>query len=542
MLRELLAVFDVDTTKAQSSLSALHGQISEGIEVLKGFGEAFLSGMAIEGLHHFVDEQIKAGAALNDTSDRLGVATDDLQKFGLAANLAGASTEDANTGLRFLNRTVGEALMGNKEAAKTFSDLGIDIKDASGNARGAVDIASDFGDSIEGLGSQAERTATIMKVFGRGGAALLPLFKNGSKDIKDAAREFEELGGGMSGEFVKASDEADDNVTRLQFGMKGLKSTIALSLIPAFNWLTLKATDFVKKAVHIAKHTNIVKTAMMAMGAVAGVVAAVQLAKVASTLSRIAGFGPGIGGIVKTFLKFGPIALLILAIYLIFDDLYTMMTGGNSVIGETLDKFGGFGAKQQLIDGINTSLQTMVDLWNIIWGTTDKASTSADEFGKKKTAFDSIVLVITDMVRGITMFVLLIEAGVAALVSAAKLTGKFLASPFTGGKDATMESETASAKAEFMKSIDGISAGLNNALTGDNGLFGTKTIQGPQVMPDGSRVQQLKEITVSANIKVDGSKNPSETGKAVRDSIVGLTNQGNQNAYEAVGSGAGDDE
>lgn len=324
-LREILATLGVEVDDKQ--LDKTDAKLDGFIKKAKQVGELLLTGAAAKGLFNFIDAQIQIGSRLEDVSNKLGVASDDLQRFEYAAEIAGSSVEGMDAALGFLNKNMGKALDGNAASVETFAKLGVALKDAEG-ARPLADVFLDLGDALAGLGSQQERTAVSMELFGRGGAAILPLLKDGSKGVAELLAEADKLGIVMGGDFIAAADEAGDNLARFKAVSQGLKSQFALGLLPAFTAIITKVTAFAAWAVRMAKSTTVVQSSLVALGTV-GVF---HLARIIKTINMLAAG------------KFLLIAGIAAAIYLVFDDLFSLMTGGESVIGDVLDRLFGVGA------------------------------------------------------------------------------------------------------------------------------------------------------------------------------------------------------
>jgi hypothetical protein len=231
-LRVLAAMFDIDTATATTKLK----QLDTGLTTAKGSLTTLAAGVvgafSLHAFKDFIEDQIELGSKINDTAEKLGVGTDELQKFQYAAGLSGVSAEGAGKALQLLNKNMGEAIGGNKEAVETFAKLKIELKDGQGNVRELGDTLPELADAFSEMGSDQERTAAAMKIFGRSGAELLPLLKKGGEELANLNREFEELGGGMQDDFIKLADEAGDEMDRLKFAMTGLKSRIAVADAP----------------------------------------------------------------------------------------------------------------------------------------------------------------------------------------------------------------------------------------------------------------------------------------------------------------------
>ena len=132
----------------------------------------------------------KAGVAaddLNTLSKVTGIGTDELQKFGYAADLVDVSVESIAGANKKLTRNAYNAANGSKKQAAAFKALGVSVTDADGNLRDSEDI---FQDTIKALGSmtnETERDALAQQLMGKSAAELNPLIEDGGKTYKMVA-------------------------------------------------------------------------------------------------------------------------------------------------------------------------------------------------------------------------------------------------------------------------------------------------------------------------------------------------------------------
>jgi hypothetical protein len=346
-LRELLAAFkiDVDAKELHEAQEGMEGFVGK----LKQFGALAAEAFAVDQIKEFVVGQVEAATELERMAIKLGTTTDELQAMQLAANEAGVSSESLATGLRFLNRHIGEASKGSGEGAKVFKDLGISLKNADGSTRGATDILGEFADGIVKIPDAAKRTEVAMKLLGRGGVELVPLLLKGGDAFRDARMKMQELGGGLSGEFIDQSKQAEEAMADLKFATKGLEASAASTIIPLFTTLVDWITRGVKWFRELDKSTNLLSSAMIFFGTIAA----------AKAINSLYGIAKAFGLLSAEMLI--PI-LIIGALFLIFNDLYTLMTGGESVIGDTLDELFGFGTAAQFVKDFNETLDATIDL------------------------------------------------------------------------------------------------------------------------------------------------------------------------------------
>lgn len=365
-LRELLAVFDIEVHSEE--LEHFDKEVKGLVGRVQKAGELFAEAFAIREVAEFFKAQIEMGARLGDLSERLGVATDDLQAFQYAASLAGVEGEQAAHSLGLLNKNVGEAVTAGGEAAQTFAKLKVATKAADGSVRPISEILGDVADSFQSLPDQQTRAAYAMKLFGREGQALLPMLQEGREGLEANRREFEELGGGMSKDFIKAAKRTDDELRRLKWGFTSIKVVIAGAALPYINRAVRWFINLAREANNLAKHSYAFQTAL-AFLAGAGVLKLIfTLGKLLSVFGLLK---PSIGETLVALFKFGwPIAL-VAALYLIFDDLYTLIQGGQSAIGDFLDSMFGVGASAAFVvylkEAWADTIRVLGDLATIVW-------------------------------------------------------------------------------------------------------------------------------------------------------------------------------
>lgn len=347
-LREILATFTVDTAGANKALAGLDAKLDSAVKTLGALAGAFIGSKLVSGTRELIGGMVEAGSRVNDLSEKLGIGTNELQKFQFAAGLVGIGGEEAAKALQFLNKNVGEALSGNKEASQAFAKLGVNLKDTGGNVRDTSELLPELADKFVGMGSDAERTAMAMKIFGKSGAALLPFLKGGAEGARKMAAEFDRLGGGMTKEFISAADEAGDEIDKLKFALHGWKSQIVFAILPAVTHVSKALQTAVGTLRKITKETNLAKASWVIFGAAstaATAKAAVGWAKLLGVLPKDTSFWKAVLGLGEIALIAGLVALVMLA----FEDLFVFLSGGDSVIGDIIDGLFGVGASKDVI-------------------------------------------------------------------------------------------------------------------------------------------------------------------------------------------------
>ena len=161
--------------------------------------------------------------ALNDVANRTGVGVEALQAYARAAADTGVSVESFAKQIQKLTINIGEATLDDK-AQKKFEALGIVFEDlkASTPEKQFEQVVS----AISQIADPAERAATAVKFFGKGGIELGELFTQGPGFLEEIRKKAEETGQIVSSDAVKAIDNMNESFKDVKDTVKGLVGTI----------------------------------------------------------------------------------------------------------------------------------------------------------------------------------------------------------------------------------------------------------------------------------------------------------------------------
>lgn len=173
---------------------------------------------------------------MDELSKRTGIAVETLSSLSNTATLAGTSQEEFASSLTRLNKAIAEAASGSKDQALAFSNLGISVKDASGNIRPTTDILADVADAFSRVDDGAVKTQYQMALFGRSGANLNEFLSKGSAGIR-------EFGSSISTDFAEQSAQFNDSLTWLGQKIQATFGEKALPLLRFYNAELQKAMD-----------------------------------------------------------------------------------------------------------------------------------------------------------------------------------------------------------------------------------------------------------------------------------------------------------
>ncbi len=348
-----------DIERARAALDAADAIEEEATAVSK-FG-GILAGVAAGalsagGIFAGVLERVDAIRAIEQTSDALGVAIEDVDAFGKAAQAMGGDAEGARDSLTDMAEKIGEAMSDAESgAAKAFKALNIGLKNVDGSAKNGLTGLLDLAKAVEGM-SKSEAIFKI-KELGITDNRTVEMVLKGRKELERMLKAQKEQ--------CTITKESAENARKFTEAMGYLKLSVSNagasfldSIIPALTqvieWLG-KGVDWIKEN----------KSFVIGFfGGVAAIVGAVYLpAMLSAAAATIAATWP--------FIAIGlAITAAAAAFALIYDDVMNFIDGNASFIGQVSEKY-------PLVGKI---VRWMIDAFKELWNTLLMGAKQIGEF------------------------------------------------------------------------------------------------------------------------------------------------------------------
>jgi hypothetical protein len=249
-----------------ADLSDLKRGVADAKEELAGFGSdarqklnEFGKALPVMALQAFVAASAAAAAAtvyltakamenVDAMAKMADAADEDIKAYkgmSLAAKLAGVEQQGFDQALQKYLRTLGEAQTGNVQAAASFQRLGLDAKKMAELT--PSEQLNVIADKLAGIGDAGVRSAVAVDLFGREGAKMVNVLKDGSGWFDEAKKNAEALGTAVSRVDAAKIEQANDAVTMMQEAFHGVATTIAVQAAPYLeavaNWITKAAIE-----------------------------------------------------------------------------------------------------------------------------------------------------------------------------------------------------------------------------------------------------------------------------------------------------------
>jgi hypothetical protein len=230
---------------ASKGLSIVNKGAMGTAKTLLGVGAAATAAAASIGF--FVEKNVSALDKLGKTANKLGVDVKFLQQFRFAAEQTGIEVRTLDMGLQRFIRRVAEASQGTGEAKGALKQLGIEFKDAAGNARPIQDILFDVADGMAATSSEGEKVRLAFKFFDSEGVALVNTLKGGSAELKAFFDQAENLGILIDKDTTKKAEKFADQLNIIKKQFTAITQNLTGAFLPILQTVSEKLTAFMTK-------------------------------------------------------------------------------------------------------------------------------------------------------------------------------------------------------------------------------------------------------------------------------------------------------
>jgi hypothetical protein len=180
---------------------------------------------------------------LNDFSARTGIGVEALQGYAVAAKLAGVDTEAFGTSIQRLAVNIGKATPGDA-LDKSLRNINLSVQEL--RALSPEQQFSAIGQAISQLPTAADRAAAAVEVFGKQGAALAPLFRDGADSIEELRARAERLGVIVSETQIENVAAMNDGFDLVSKTVEGIIGQVEGNLAPVVTAVTDEFLRFVE--------------------------------------------------------------------------------------------------------------------------------------------------------------------------------------------------------------------------------------------------------------------------------------------------------
>ena len=260
--------------------------------------------------------------AINNTAEALGMATEDVDAFGRAAERLGGDAQGARDSLTDMAESMGEAMADVESGrAKTFKALGISLKDVNGQSKTASQGLLDLASAVEGL--PRGQAVFRIKELGITDNRTVEMILKGRRAMEDLIRAQRESSK-VTKEAVEQAKSFDDAINSTKMVVTGASDGFYQAILPA---LTAFVTWVGKAASWATENKDVVVGFFIGIAGILGAIYIPMMAK-AAAVTLLANLplilmGAAIAGLAALFA-------------LAYDDVMAFIEGNDSLIGRVI--------------------------------------------------------------------------------------------------------------------------------------------------------------------------------------------------------------
>lgn len=324
---------------------------------------------------------------LQKLSQSTNLSTDSLQQWQYAAEAVGASSAAVTSDLESLLKTMSSPIPG--ELNMELMMLGVSVRNASGQLRGADEVLKDVGDKLNKMGS-AESVQWAERV-GISNDTLM-LLKQGRQGLSELFEEAQLVGAIIPEDAINRGAELSKSIKTLKTVFQALGNSIALSFAPNlkkvvdnFKQFLINNADFVRQGLGVTidgVSRGFGRFWDILVKIKDGFVALLQpmqpFLKNMDAVKIVAGLVTGalagfLALMAPAIIQFAAVGAAIAGVSLVIEDFITWLEGGESVIGDIVNAFSNWMDKfPELKEDLKSVGQVFADVFNAIPGLIDK--------------------------------------------------------------------------------------------------------------------------------------------------------------------------
>jgi hypothetical protein len=240
---DLVLALSADTVKFESALAKARLDAEKfGAQVGKVMGQVAAALLAVGGATGFgalVKGQIEAADQAGKMAQKIGISTEALSSYLVAAELSDVSSQQLGTALKQLAKNAADTAMGVGQSREAFRVLGIAVTDQAGRLKSTETLWEEATVKLAKMEDGTAKTAIAIRLFGRSGADLIPLINS----FESTRKEAEQLKLVIGADTAAAAERFNDNMKRLELVVKGLALAVAKELLPAMEKMSARLVE-----------------------------------------------------------------------------------------------------------------------------------------------------------------------------------------------------------------------------------------------------------------------------------------------------------
>ena len=225
--------FAAEVAKFNAALKQVNDRVKNvesGFRSLEKVATTALKFFSVGIAARFLQSAAEAADALGKTADKLGISTERLAAFQLAAADAGVETETLNKLLTDAQRRLGDASFGSGDTFKALRQFGFTVRELQ--ALSPDELFLKYADAIGTLKNRSDQFSAAQALFGKTAQQAFTIIEAGRPAIEEAAETVNRLGLALSRVDILKIEEANDKLALLAKTSTAFGQQLAVAIAP----------------------------------------------------------------------------------------------------------------------------------------------------------------------------------------------------------------------------------------------------------------------------------------------------------------------
>jgi hypothetical protein len=245
--------------RLQNQISSISDKFAKFTGVLAGLG----AGVSFTSM---ISSAIDAADKLEKLSQKTGITVEQLSGLAYSAKLTSTDIDGVAASTNKLAKNMVSAASGTGSQAAAFAAVGVSVKDASGKLRDSNAVLGDLAEKFKSYADGPAKAALAQELFGKSGAAMIPLLNQGREALEKQRAEAERYSG-VTTEVAQRAAAFSSELSKVKMIASGVGTSIMATLLPAMEGIS-------NVFVWLREHSNGIGAALIAAGTAALIFAA----------------------------------------------------------------------------------------------------------------------------------------------------------------------------------------------------------------------------------------------------------------------------
>ena len=229
-----------------SQLSAKSANdIKRSLEKIGTAGLALATGLAAATVA-LVETSIATIGSLSRLSQATGTTVEKFSALAYAARISHVEVDDMAKGMEKLAKSAFGAQNGNAGLQRIFGRLGVSVTDSNHHLKDTSDLFTEVAVKFSGMANGAGKTALAMALFGKAGAAMIPMLNELGKNQARLSEEAKRFGLVIGGDTAAKAHQYYEVLTQLHAAQVGFGIQLTAAVLPALLKLSERLQDLGK--------------------------------------------------------------------------------------------------------------------------------------------------------------------------------------------------------------------------------------------------------------------------------------------------------